>query len=241
MVTGRKPFIGDSRLSLLTKILNEDPRPPSQLAAAIPQDLEKIILHCMRKDPARRYQTAADMKVALEDVEVESGSSNPVQTPSRWRWAWVALLPVLLVAGFFGWQWWRPPPPEPLRAVALTTLPGRELYPSLSPDGNHVAFTWTGPKQDNGDIFVQQIGSGSPLRLTTDARRDFNPVWSPDGRWIAFLRGESPSPLVQPGKGELRLIPPLGAPSANSPTSGYVRSSASRDSLPGVQTAPAWS
>ena len=47
---------------------------------------------------------------------------------------------------------------------------------------------WTGPKQDNQDIYVQMIGSGSPLRLTTDPRSDYNPVWSPDGRWIAFLR-----------------------------------------------------
>src|SRR5688500_18639031 len=74
MVTGLKPFTGESRLSLLTKIVNEDPRPPSQLAASIPPDLEKIILRCMRKDPLRRFQTAADLKVALEDVELDSAS-----------------------------------------------------------------------------------------------------------------------------------------------------------------------
>src|SRR5207247_1629952 len=114
-------------------------------------------------------------------------------------------------AAFFAWHAWRGPQRvEPLRAVALTTFPGAELYPSLSPDGNQVAFTWTGPKQDNQDIYVQMIGSGSPLRLTTDPRADYNPVWSPDGRWIAFLRGESSS--LQSGRSELRLIPPLGGP-----------------------------
>ena len=210
MVTGRKPFSGDSRLALLTKILNEDPRPPSQLAASIPTDLEKIILHCLRKDPARRFQHMADLKVALEDVELDSASGQQAVTaaaPSRWRWAWAGLLPVLLLAGFFGWQRWNPPPSEPLRAVALTTFPGAERYPSFAPDGNHVAFTWTGPKQDNPDIYVQMIGSGSPLRLTTDPRSDFNPVWSPDGRWIAFLRRHS-----ETDKSELLLIPPLGGP-----------------------------
>jgi len=78
-------------------------------------------------------------------------------------------------------------------------------YPSFSPDGNHVAFTWTGSKQDNRDIYVQQIGSGNPLQLTHDPGNDYNPVWSPDGRWIAFLRSQS-----EAGKSELRLIPPLG-------------------------------
>ena len=101
---------------------------------------------------------------------------------------------LLLTAGYFAWRAGARRSTEPLRAVPLTTFPGVELYPSLSPDGNHVAFSWTGPKQDNPDIYVQQIGSGSPLRLTTDPRNDYNPVWSPDGRWIAFLRGEPAKP-----------------------------------------------
>jgi Tol biopolymer transport system component len=126
--------------------------------------------------------------------------------PSRRRWAWAALLPVLLAGGFFTWRAWRTPESvEPLRAVPLTTLPGVERYPSFSPDGNHVAFTWTGDKQENPDIYVQQIGAGSPLRLTTDLSNDYDPVWSPDGRWIAFLRSQS-----EAGRSELRLIPPLG-------------------------------
>jgi Tol biopolymer transport system component len=126
---------------------------------------------------------------------------------------WAAALPILLAAAFFGWQAWRPTPPaEPLKAVPLTTLPGVELYPSLSPEGNYLAFAWNGPKQDNYDIYVQMIGAGSPLRLTTDPRSEQNAVWSPDGRWIAFLRGESPSRVALEGKVELRLIPPLGGP-----------------------------
>jgi Tol biopolymer transport system component len=96
---------------------------------------------------------------------------------------------------------------EPLRAIPLNSLPGVQRYPSFSPDGNHVAFTWTGPKQDNQDVYVQQIGSGSPLRRTADPRIDYSPVWSPDGRWIAFLRRQ-----WEDGTSELLLVPPLGGP-----------------------------
>jgi Tol biopolymer transport system component/DNA-binding winged helix-turn-helix (wHTH) protein len=97
---------------------------------------------------------------------------------------------------------------SPLRAVPLITLPGVTRYPSLSPDGDRVAFTWTGPNQDNPDVYVQQIGVGAPLRLTTDPANDFDPVWSPDGRWIAFLRRSA----EDPGRSEVRLVPPPGGP-----------------------------
>ncbi len=78
---------------------------------------------------------------------------------------------------------------EPLRAVPLTSLQGVVRAPSLSPDGNYVVFTWTGEKQDNPDLYVQQVGAGNPFQLTTDPGNDYSPSWSPDGRTIAFLRG----------------------------------------------------
>jgi Tol biopolymer transport system component/tRNA A-37 threonylcarbamoyl transferase component Bud32 len=216
MVTATKPFTGDSPISILARVLTEEPQPPSQFAPSIPPDLEGIILRCLRKDPARRYQTMADLKVALEDVDEESSSRRPIGTLSLRRWAWAALVPMILAAAFFAWQAWRSrdagQPAPPLRAVSLTTFPGVEFYPSLAPEGNHVAFAWNGTKQDNFDIYVQQIGAGTPLRLTTDPQNDQNPVWSPDGRWIAFLRGDAPGGLALAGKTELRLIPPLGGP-----------------------------
>ena len=198
---------------MLSKILNEDPTPPVKLAAGIPPELERIILRCLRKDPARRYQTMADLKVALEDLAADSAAGPQARPLAAWaasrrRWAWAALAPVLLAAAYFGWRAWRAPEStEPLRAVPLTSLPGVARYPSFSPDGNHVAFTWNGPKQDNPDIYVQQIGAGAPLRLTTDPRNDHSPVWSPDGRSIAFLRRQP-----EADKSELRLVPPLGGP-----------------------------
>jgi eukaryotic-like serine/threonine-protein kinase len=97
---------------------------------------------------------------------------------------------------------WRNAEPRP---VLLTSLAGVVSSPSLSPDGRYVVFTWTGPKQDNRDLYVQQIGAGSPLRLTTDPAEDLSASWSPDGRAIAFLRAEP-----QGQKKEVRLIAPLG-------------------------------
>ena len=82
MVTGRRAFAGDSSLSILAKILNEDPAPPSTLTASVSSDVERAILRCLRKDPARRYQTMADLKVALEDLAADSAAGQPAQTPA---------------------------------------------------------------------------------------------------------------------------------------------------------------
>src|SRR5262245_25794807 len=214
MVTGRKAFGGESRLSILAKILNEEPAPPSRFAAAIPLELEKTILRCLRKDPARRYQTMADLKVALEDLVIESSGTaqSAVLVRASWsprRWALVAGVAIVGAGAiYFAVRGWRTSATsEPLRAVPLTSLSGVVRSPSLSPDGNHVVFTWTGARQDNPDIYVQQIGAGSALRLTTDPGNDYGPSWSPDGRTIAFLHR---APAGE--KSEVRLIAPLGGP-----------------------------
>jgi Tol biopolymer transport system component len=212
MATGERPFRGDSRMGILAAILNQETKP---LPAKVPQDLAKIILRCLRKDPARRYQSMADLKVALEDLREQSASGRQVRARARRRWAWVALpalSALLLVAGFLLWQAGREPRAgEPLRAVALTTLRGVEQSPALSPDGNYVVFTWTGPGQENQDIYVQMIGQGEPLQRTTDPRNDYNPVWSHDGRWIAFFRSQPPAPTGLRNR-ELLIMPPLGGP-----------------------------
>jgi Tol biopolymer transport system component len=92
----------------------------------------------------------------------------------------------------------------PLVPVPFTTYPGFEASPSFSPDGNQVAFAWNGEKQDNFDIYIKQIASGSNRRLTLDPNSDFDPAWSPDGQFIAFLRD------LGRGKVAVMMIPANG-------------------------------
>ncbi len=209
MVTGQRAFQGENAISTLSAVLHKEPAPINEAARhPVAPEMQTVIARCLRKDPQRRIQHLDDVKLALEELQQESASG--ARAPARVRWAWAALLPVLVVAAFFAWRAWRAPETtEPLRATALTTFPGIEHSPSLSPDGNHVVFAWDGPKRDNQDLYVQQIGAGRPLQLTTDPGDDYNPVWSPDGKQIAFFRGPPPAP-TGPRSRELRLIPPLG-------------------------------
>ncbi|HSE37659.1 MAG TPA: protein kinase, partial [Blastocatellia bacterium] len=212
MVTAEQAFRGSSAMATLAAVLTQEPKP---LPAKVPEGMAQAILCCLRKDPAQRYQSMADLKAALEALRQGSQSRRPFSLALRRRRTWVVRAAMLLVAGLLGLfasQMWRSgAPAQPPRADALTTLPGMEWFPSLSPDGNHLVFAWTDPKSGNQDIYVQQIGSGSPVQRTSDPRSDYNPVWSPDGRWIAFLRSEPPAPTGLRSR-ELLLIAPLGGP-----------------------------
>jgi len=66
MLSGRRPFEGDSHVALLAAILTTEPAPPSTLAEGVHPDAERIILKAMRRDPAERYGSAREMLADLE-------------------------------------------------------------------------------------------------------------------------------------------------------------------------------
>ncbi len=65
MMTGEKPFRGNTRM-LLHQVLNDEPPSPRQLNASVPRDLETICLKCMEKKASRRYQFAAELASDLD-------------------------------------------------------------------------------------------------------------------------------------------------------------------------------
>ncbi len=67
MITGHRAFDGETKMSTLAAILNREPKAVSEVSAAVPRDVEKIIGRCLRKDPGRRIQTMMDLKVALRN------------------------------------------------------------------------------------------------------------------------------------------------------------------------------
>jgi serine/threonine protein kinase len=206
MLSGAVPFPGQTEAACTYSIVHTEPQPLTALRSGLSLDLDRIIAKALRKDPRDRYQNAADLMVDLRHL-----SGQPLAATGKKR-AWKVIVPAAAVMALFtgsiAWMLLRPPQNhEPLRAIPLTTLTGVSRYPSFSPDGNHIAFSWTGSQRDNPDIYVQQIGAGSPLRITTEPSNEYNPAWSPDGRWIAFLRSRT-----EAGQNDLLLIPPLGGP-----------------------------
>src|SRR5205823_10804940 len=74
-----------------------------------------------------------------------------------------------------------------LRAVPFAASPGYEMLPSFSPEGTRAAFSWHQPGSKYPEVYIKLLGLGEPVRLSSAG--GFGPTWSPDGRFVAFLRG----------------------------------------------------
>src|SRR5262249_17760348 len=134
-------------------------------------------------------QEAPAIQPTAEDKNVPAAPATPGR---KFRISAVALiLPAITLLAAFVLR--LGPDPEPA-LLPLTTYPGIEGPPSLSPDGSQVAF------HKNGDIFVKQVDGEPRVQLTAGPDNEAAPSWSPDGRHIAFVRNES----------EIFLMAPLG-------------------------------
>ncbi len=205
MLTGRKAFQGESRVSTLSAILREEPKPPENL----PTEVDRILRRCLRKDPARRFHSMVDVKVELEEVREESDSgklSAPVAVaPPKRSWTPLLALGALFMAAVAGMAWYvnRPKPTTELRLRQLTADSGLSTTPAISPDGKLVAYASDRAGEGNLDLWVQPLTEGArPIRLTRDPSDDIGPSFSPDGGLIAFRSNR--------GDGGIYLVPSLG-------------------------------
>lgn len=117
----------------------------------------------------------------------------PAATAQRWRallpFAAIAAVVVIGAAVLFSFRR-TPQSREPMTIVPFTAVPGPQSWPAFSPDGNRVAFGWTGGAGECSHIYVKTVGGnmvgGGPVKLTDSGDCDSSPSWSHDGRWIAF-------------------------------------------------------
>ncbi|HEY8459193.1 MAG TPA: protein kinase [Blastocatellia bacterium] len=220
MIAGRTPFNGVNAVEVMGAILNQEPRPllPDlrEVRPAVAAELERVIAKALSKNRDDRYHTADEMLADLRKLKreltalasVPAAIGKTVKAAKGIRELRLAAAPLLamvmigaavyLSRGHFGAR-----SPTIWNPRHFAGLPGKEDHPSFSPDGSQLAFDWNGGEGDNYDIYIKQVGVGSPLRLTRHPAKDICPIWSPDGRYIAFVR-------LGAITHELLIIPALG-------------------------------
>jgi len=198
MVTRTLPFPGDTAGTVFDAILHKAQTAPVRLNPAVPDELERAINKCLEKDKDLRYQSASELRADLKRLKRDTSSAESVARVAPRSGRRSRVLPwlgagLLVVASAFGWwSWSRRSPQLPARTLKVTPFAadvGSKWWSQLSPDGEKVAYGWRGPDDANWDIYVKALGVGTkPLRLTEHPADEFGPVWSPDGRQIAFVR-----------------------------------------------------
>jgi Tol biopolymer transport system component/tRNA A-37 threonylcarbamoyl transferase component Bud32 len=231
MITGSRPFHGETRMSTLSAILTKEPDPVASKAAGMPHELERIVSRCLRKDPKRRFQQMAEVKLALEDLkeELESGSAVTVAAsakPKRRVIVPVAAVLALLFA-VVGFVWWRgrsaAPPARPT-LTRITFDSGWTTDPALSSDGKLLTYASDRSGGNNLDIWVQHLGGGDPVRLTNWNSDEMQPDFSPDGSRIVFQSNRQGGGIyvVPVLGGEPALVAPKGVRPRFSPDGNWI-------------------
>ncbi|HVL65990.1 MAG TPA: protein kinase [Vicinamibacterales bacterium] len=215
MATGTRAFEGDTSMSTLAAIIHEPASPVTQVNARVPRELERLISRCHRKDAARRVQSMADLRLALEELrdDLESGrlsSGARVAAPlphRRYRLA-VVVGTVALAAAGAGALLGRALVPtsgpafEPVTLQHVTADVGLTIDPAVPPNGSLVAYASDRHDGTNLDIWVQPAAGGDPVRISTHPADDREPAFAPDGSRIAF-RSERDG-------GGIYVVPALG-------------------------------
>ena len=206
MVTGKLPFQEHGPMAAVVGRIRGPAPSPRAVRPELSRTWEAVVGRCLERDPARRFGSAAEVARALAPPD----STDPAFRLRRGRprgLAALAGLALIITASVWLWLTANQSAPHFWKPVPLTTYPGLESQPAISPDGELVAFSWNGEKQDNRDIWVKQIASGTLSRITTDPAPDLSPAWSPDGRLIAFRRM-----LLLPGLSQVIVKSYLGGP-----------------------------
>jgi Tol biopolymer transport system component len=195
LLTGSPPFTGGSPHQVLAAHVTAVPAPIRAQRADVPAAVERVVLKCLAKDPADRWQSASELLAQLEPLAVSSGGVAPTEArlarASRrpLNVAWVAAVLVVIGALAAGGAFLlnrAAPLPSLGRAAQLTSEAGLEIFPAISPDGKVVAYAAGNSARMR--IYLRPVRGGRTLPLSTDtATVESEPRWSPDGDQILYL------------------------------------------------------
>src|SRR5438552_2768206 len=193
LLTARQAFRGETSADSIAAVVEREPD-WKMLPPTTPPNIRRLLQRCLQKDSNSRLRDIGDARIEIGEALIESPETVPAALQPRpwWRATPRRLIGFLVViAAVALWSLWRggPPAQRPMLPFAIPlpqgqTLGGREAAVAISPDGNQIAYiaqTRDGQRQ----IYLRQLNEleGKPVPGTEGAA---HPVFSPDGKWLAF-------------------------------------------------------
>jgi eukaryotic-like serine/threonine-protein kinase len=215
MATGKPPFQGKSRASLIAAILTVDPPSITQLQPMSPPALDRLVKKCLAKDPEDRWQSASDLASELQWLAQSGSQASVVGAPTlplrptfqkHWLAGSLALALVIVIAVVIWRMFAESEFKAPVLHLTADLSPqlslafGPVVWPLfvLSPDGGTLVFV--GEEGGTRRLYLRRLDQwdATPIRGTESAER---PFFSPDGQWLAFSAG-----------GRIKKVPVAGGP-----------------------------
>jgi eukaryotic-like serine/threonine-protein kinase len=197
MLSGKRAFRGESTADTMSAILREDPPDLAETNKNINPALERVVNHCLEKNPEERFHSARDLAFAIEALSGSAGTSGSTTTvlaslptskkKKRELVAWALAGVFLVTTAVIAWLYFRraPTTERPVRfVIAMPENTSEVSDPVISPDGQTVAFIAI--SEGSRFLYTRVLGSIQAQRLagTEDA---LSPFWSPDSNYIAFF------------------------------------------------------
>ncbi|MGQ0734394.1 MAG: protein kinase domain-containing protein [Acidobacteriota bacterium] len=223
MLTGTRAFDGEDVSETLAAVLRGEPD-WTRLPPETPTAIRRLLGRALEKERKRRLSDMADARLEIEDALLQPASSEEsTRMAARERrrrvWservAWAAFALALLAA--IAWMRLRAPvEPEPVR-VSLTvpstlTLQGGggDRLVAMSPDGRRIAFVTV--TEGRTQIYLRDVDRFEPVAVA-GTEGGVDPFFSPDGQWLGFVGGASPSQgVIGIVEGKLKKVAVTGGP-----------------------------